>query len=325
MDFLRSGKLGLNDWFYYLIGIFIVILGYGILGQAPLLLVVYLYMDKYDLGLDALKKFEETTDFSVMHISNNLGFFLMVLIFIGAMLALYLALKIQKKKLIDITTARSKFDSGRFFYGFGLWFMLTVIFEIIAYAVDPTNYTFEFHATNFFILLLITVFLLPIQTAFEELFFRGYLNQGLFLLTKIPMVGILVTSLLFSLVHSANPEIDKFGFIPMQFYYVGAGLFLALIAFFDDGLELSIGVHTATNLYGALFIKYSGSVLQTDALWSMKTISVYVMIIAFYISAILFFYFASRKYKWDLNIKRLWEKDNHDSSALPIQINDRII
>ena len=84
MNFLRKGNLGLNDWFYYLIGIFIVILGYGILGQAPLLLVVYLYMDKYGLGLDALKRFEETTDFSVMHISNNLGFFLMVLIFIGA-------------------------------------------------------------------------------------------------------------------------------------------------------------------------------------------------------------------------------------------------
>lgn len=302
-----------------------VVLGYGILGQAPLLLVVYLYMDKYGLGIDALKKFEETTDFSVMHISNNLGFFLMVLIFIGAMLALYLALKIQKKKLIDITTARPNFDMSRFFYGFGLWFVLTVIFEIIAYAVDPSNYTFEFQAVNFFILLLITVFLLPIQTAFEELFFRGYLNQGIYLLTKIPLVGILVTSLLFSLVHSANPEIDKFGFLPMQFYYVGAGLFLALIAFFDDGLELSIGVHTATNLYGALFIKYSGSVLQTDALWSMKTISVYVMIIAFYISAILFFYFAARKYKWDLNIKRLWLKESFDSVVVAEHIKDDII
>lgn len=313
MEFLRRAKVGLNDWFYYLIGVFIVILGYGIIGQAPLLVAVYYYMNKYGLGTADLKKFEETTDFSIMHISNNLGFFLMVLIFIGAMLALVLALKIQKKKTLDITTSRPKFDTTRFFYGFGLWFLLTVVFEIIAYAIDPSNYTFEFNATSFFILLLITVFLLPIQTAFEELFFRGYLNQGLFLLSKNPLVGILVTSLLFSLVHSANPEIDKFGFLPMQFYYIGAGLFLALIAFFDEGLELSIGVHTATNLYGALFIKYSGSVLQTDALWSMKTISVWVMIAAFYISAVIFIFLAAKKFKWNLDLKRLYSKDIADS------------
>ena len=111
----------------------------------------------------------------------------------------------------------------------------------------------------------------------------------------------------------------------MQFYYVGAGLFLALIAFFDDGLELSIGVHTATNLYGALFIKYSGSVLQTDALWSMKTISVYVMIIAFYISAILFIYFAAKKYNWDLNLKKLWKKDIQENLVSVSEIKDHII
>ena len=99
----------------------------------------------------------------------------------------------------------------------------------------------------------------------------------------------------------------------MQFYYIGAGLFLALIAFFDDGLELSIGVHTATNLYGALFIKYSGSVLQTDALWSMKTISVWVMIAAFYISAVIFIFLAAKKFKWNLDLKRLYSKDIEDS------------
>lgn len=309
MEFLRRFRVGFNDWFYYLIGVVLVVLGYGIIGQLPLLMVLYQSIEKHNLGTDALKKFEETTDFSLVNISPNLGFLLMVLIFVGAMAGLYFACRIQKKRLIDITTSRVNFDYKRFFYGFGIWIVLTVIIEIIAYAIEPENYQFSFNAGDFVFLFLITVLLLPVQTTFEELFFRGYLNQSFFAASKIPIVGIVVTTLLFSIVHSANPEIDKFGFFPMQLYYIGAGLFLALVAYFDDGLELSIGIHTATNVYGALCIKYEGSVLQTNALWSMKNINVYYMVFAFYISAIIFFYLAAKKYNWQLNYSKLWKKD----------------
>lgn len=54
----------------------------------------------------------------------------------------------------------------------------------------------------------------------------------------------------------------------MQVYYLGAGLFLALLAIADNGLELSIGIHTATNLFGSIVLKYEGSVLQTETLLS---------------------------------------------------------
>jgi hypothetical protein len=100
----------------------------------------------------------------------------------------------------------------------------------------------------------------------------------------------------------------------MQLYYVGAGLFLALIAYFDDGLEMPIGIHTATNLYGALFIKYEGSVLQTDTIWSMKNISVYFMVVAFYISAIFFIVLAAKRYGWNLDFRKIWKKEKEEGN-----------
>ena len=63
-------------------------------------------------------------------------------------------------------------------FGFLFWLVLSLILEGVSYMIWPEDYTFTWQGSSFIILLVISVFLLPIQTSFEELFFRIYEQQG---------------------------------------------------------------------------------------------------------------------------------------------------
>jgi uncharacterized protein len=297
MEFLQQVSRGLNEGWRYLLGIIIVCTGY-MFGQAPLLGAVYYVQQTKNVALTNINQFMETNDFKLLGISSNFGLFLMLCLFIFAFLFLLLTLNFHKKKLMDITTTRSTFDWSRFLWGATVWFGLGVAIELVFYFLDPSNYYSTFNPSSFFVLLIICLVILPIQTSTEEWFFRGYLAQGMYHFSKNPIVAILFSTILFSAVHSMNPEIDKFGFWTMQLYYLGAGLFLAFLAYADKGLELPLGVHFATNFYGATMITYDGAVLQTDTLFRMKTTSAGMMCVAFFIGASIFLILGIKRYKW---------------------------
>jgi len=84
----------------------------------------------------------------------------------------------------------------------------------------------------------------------------------------------------------------------MQLYYIIAGLFLALITVLDDGLELALGVHAATNIAGATLFTYKGSVLQTDSLFITEEIKPWLMTLSFVVGSIIFIYICTKKYNW---------------------------
>jgi len=135
------------------------------------------------------------------------------------------------------------------------------IFLIFAYFNSPDSFQWHFDLWSFLILFLICVFLLPFQTSFEEVLFRGYLLQWLVVLLRNKYLPLLITSVLFGLLHSFNPEVDELGWLSM-IYYIGFGLFMGLITIMDDGLELAIGFHWATNFIGFCFVsndKLSGN------------------------------------------------------------------
>ena len=58
----------------------------------------------------------------------------------------------------------------------------------------------------FLILSLIVIFLIPIQTSWEEYVFRGYLMQGIGGIIKNKWIPLLTTSLLFGFLHYWNPR-----------------------------------------------------------------------------------------------------------------------
>lgn len=290
---------GLNDWWRYLLGIALVISGY-FLGQIPMKVVLYYKIaNDPNYGLEELESFQKNMNFEALGINKNFGFLLLILMFVFAVITLWLVVKqLHIKKMEDLVTPNRPVNINKIVFGFGLWMILSLILELINYWIDPTSYVFRGSGGAFVVLLLISLIFLPIQTSFEELFFRGYIMQGLYFFSKNIWIAVLISSVLFGLIHGMNPEVEKYGFWTMQTYYIAAGLFLAIITVMDDGLELALGVHAATNIFGAVFLTYEGSVLQTDSLFSTTVINPWDMLFGFILSAALFMYICYKKYGW---------------------------
>lgn len=206
---------------------------------------------------------------------------------------------VHRQSITSLTTARPKIDWKRVFFSFGLWTIITIGLTMAAYFAEPESFVFNFKPIPFFTFLILAVILIPLQTSFEEYFFRGYMMQGLGVVTNSRLIPFLVTSILFGLMHITNPEVEKMGYITLV-YYVGTGFFLGILTLMDDGLELSLGFHAANNLIGALLVTSDWSVFQTHSI--LKDVSepaagfdvVFPVVIIF---PILLFIF-SKKYKW---------------------------
>ena len=297
INFFSKAKEGDNNPLMYLLG---VVLSFGayFVGQVPLLLVSMYAIRKQGVGSETLEDFMATMDFSVLNIDKNVGLMLLICMFVFAMGGLYFAVRIQKKIFKNLISPNAAIDYSRIIYGFVIWIVLGLVTELINYSLNPMDYTFQFSPGPFIILLIISLVLLPIQTSFEELFFRGYLMQGIALVKNNKLIVMFVTSILFASVHGTNPEIKEYGVGIMMTYYILAGMFLALVTVMDGRLELALGIHAATNIYGTVISSYGGGVLQTDSLMRTSTINPYFMTLAFAITAAIAYYFFSKKYNW---------------------------
>ncbi|HSD13856.1 MAG TPA: type II CAAX endopeptidase family protein [Flavobacterium sp.] len=206
---------------------------------------------------------------------------------------------IHRQSIRSLTTARKKVDWGRILFSFGLWAFISALLTIISYFVAPENFVFNFKPLPFFSFLLLATLLIPLQTSFEEYLFRGYMMQGLGVITNSRLIPFLTTSILFGLMHIANPEVGKLGLIIM-IYYIGTGFFLGIITLMDDGLELALGFHAANNLVGALLVTADWTAFQTNSILkdvSEPTAGFDIIIPVFIIFPMLIYIF-SKKYGW---------------------------
>ncbi len=292
--FLENATRGENQFWRYFISILIVILAY-IIGQVPLGVVVFLMAPNPDVLMEFAKKI----DFSLIGLNPNLGLLLLLFMFVLSFLALlFVVVKIHNKKFIDVVTARNKIDWGRIFWAFGLWMGLTILAETIFYFLTPENYITQFDLGLFIPLVLIALLIMPIQTSFEEIFVRGYLLQGIGLIGVYRMVPLIVTSLVFGTLHMMNPEIESFGLGIMMIFYIGSGIVMGLIALMDEGLELSLGLHAANNIYSTLFVTYAGGALQTPAIFKTEELDQQLMLMGWLAVSAVFIFLASKKYNW---------------------------
>lgn len=314
-SFFRIARLGDNSLGIYIAAFIAVFFGY-FLGQLPFTVAIGIAINKsLDPGEEfneVLSSFSEDMNFEQYGINSNIGFILMLLTFIGALIALYLmVVKIHKKEFIHLIKPFGKLDWSKLFFCFALWIGLTLAFELGLHFFGLNEYSFQFNIWQFLPLLLISVLILPLQTSFEELFFRGYYLQGLGLVFKNKWIPLIITSVLFGMVHSFNPEVSKYGFFNMQIYYISVGLFLGIVTILDDNLEIALGVHAATNFYGACLVGYEGSAIQTASIFKSREIDTTIMTAGFFILALIFFVIIKVKYKLP-SIKYIFDKLNFD-------------
>ena len=253
-----------HDVWRYVVGIIIIFLiGWQLLGTIPLTIVSFLEAGSLSEFLSAG---EESSFASLFPPKSNLYLLLILLTFIGGFISLIFVIKyIHKQTLTQLTTSRKKIDWGRFFFGFGLIATLSIVTTVLDFYSNPENYIVQFELIPFLIMLVIVVALIPIQTSFEEYFFRGYLMQGIGAMARNKWVPLLITSFVFGGLHFFNPEVEKLGSVVM-IYYIGTGLFLGVITLMDEGLELALGFHAGNNLIAAMLVTADWTVFQTNSI-----------------------------------------------------------
>lgn len=225
---------------------------------------------------------------------------------------------VHQQSLRSLTTSRKKVDWNRIFFSFFLWAAFLIGTILIAYYYNPENYIYNFKPVPFFIFLFLAIILIPLQTSFEEYFFRGYLMQGIGLATKSRWFPFVFTSIAFGLMHIGNPEVGKMGYI-ILIYYVGTGFFLGILTLMDEGLELALGFHAANNLVGALLLTSDWSAFQTHSVLkdvAAPSAGFDVLLPVFIIFPILLFIF-SKKYKWNDWQQKLFGKLKDPQPLIP--------
>ena len=228
------------------------------LGFILLMLVNFLMSD----GVDTNEVIQQT----IKMIGVNLTFVALVgpLAF-GLLIVLFWVKFVQGQSITCLTTSRQKIDWKRIFFSFFLWGSITTLLIFGLYFTQPENFVWNFNPEKFFIFLVLAVVLVPMQTSFEEYLFRGHMMQGIGLATNSRLIPLIITSVLFGLMHIANPEVGKIGYIIM-IYYIGTGFFLGIMTLMDEGLELALGFHAANNLVGALLLTADWTAFQTNSI-----------------------------------------------------------
>lgn len=218
---------------------------------------------------------------------------------IGLFVVLAWTKLVHSQTITSLTTSRKKIDWKRILFSFLVWGGLTVLLTLIGIYISPEDYELNFRLVPFLILAIIGILLIPLQTSFEEYLFRGYMMQGIGIMAKNRWLPLVITSVLFGLMHLGNPEVGKLGY-GIMVYYIGTGFFLGILTLMDEGLELALGFHAANNLIGALLLTADWTAFQTDSIYrdiSEPVLGWDVFIPVLVIYPILLFIF-SKKYGW---------------------------
>jgi membrane protease YdiL (CAAX protease family) len=295
MNFIQTGYKGRYDWWMYVIMFFIIVFA-SVIGQIPITVKAFWAAD------GDMQKFLESgnNSFADLGINSNLYLFLILLSFIVPLIVFYFVVKaMHKKKFTWTVTSRKKIDWKRFFFGVFIWGVVTV--GVIGYDIiaSPENYVWNFKLIPFLTLCFVAILFIPLQTSLEEFLFRGYYMQALGMWAKNKWFPLIIMSLVFGLLHGANPEIEKLGYIALLFY-IGTGLFFGIVTLMDEGTELAMGMHAINNVLAALFVTTDWTVFQTEALYIDKsdpsvTFETFIPLLVLY--PIVFIVF-SKKYGW---------------------------
>jgi uncharacterized protein len=179
--YLISGLVnGFNKGWMYFFTILSLIFGY----LSFQLLSIYPLSDRLKKNgyskLEIISNQKLLYDSVALDIDRNYVFLLELGMFVFAFIAFYSAVKsIHKKTLTSLLTGYERFRYKRTLFAFLVWSVLIVLETIAEYFITPGNFEMHINYSGLFFSILIAVVLMPIQSGLEELFFRGYLIQGL--------------------------------------------------------------------------------------------------------------------------------------------------
>jgi uncharacterized protein len=272
--YLDAAHQGKNEWWRYVLGV-ILILGVGLVVGAIVSAIVgliLLLLTRPNPAIFSDGKLFERALLDLFEQPTVPGFICQNLQFVVLMLGIAIAVKlIHQRRFRSLISPGATFSFRRFLTGFGLWFGMMAVLLGISFLQSPGDLVLTFDPLKWFGLLVAVLIMTPIQTGAEELFCRGYLMQGLGLLTRNRLLLVSLPSMLFASAHFANPEMAR-GAVWMGLSYWAFGVFLAAVTLRDNRLELALGIHAANNMFSFLIVNSTDSVLKTPSIWTTSTI-----------------------------------------------------
>ena len=185
-------------------------------------------------------------------ISNNLNIYasttILNLPFIFSLIALFFSVKIfHQRNFISLFNSKTKIAWDKIIFGALLFLLLRLGQETITYFRYSNEFSFNFNPATYFPVLLISLLIIPLQTGFEELFHRGFMLQTFGYFFKYPIIAIVLTSLIFGLLHAGTHSE-----ILVIFYYVIIGMILGITVVITNRLEIVLGMHAVQNLFNLI-------------------------------------------------------------------------
>jgi len=289
-NYLDLAREGINHWWRYVVSIILIVFTWLFLGNIPAVILILLVRSDKN---PQTQFHAETSQFE--GVNPLLTYLAVNFAFVMFILALYIAIRfIHKRKFITLITPYSRINWQRILQSFSVYFSLACISSLIEATIFPGSYKLTLNISNFLFFIPIALILTPIQTSVEELFFRGYLMQGISLKSRKSLVPIIITSLIFMLLHLANPEVAS-SFLLLAAYYLGLALFLAIITVKDNTLELALGVHAANNLFNVVLANYKNSALPSPSIFTSQQLNPLFNLISFILMALIFYAVFFRK------------------------------
>ena len=305
--FLNNVNNGKNNWWRYLISIILTLLVSGIIAGFFLLLVIivfFIYSGNFNINT--------INDLLLSYNSNIIFFFILTFFSISfSLIFLFISLKfIHKRDFMSLVNFSAKYDEfsrkaitllkrirwNLMLKGALIWLAFLLVSFLIGFIIDPGNYYLNLNINDLFLIILLFMLSIPIQVLFEELFFRGYINQALSLIIKKPIIIIIISSLLFSIGHVINGGMNPIFMVSNVLITFIGGIILSVATLATDGIEWAVGAHFANNLFAFLITSSEGSIgnfetivqltVQPDPFWDLIFSTAFLLVFA----VILFFY-----------------------------------
>lgn len=272
--YLNLAQLGRNAWWRYAIGAPVIVFFWLVPGYAPYLLLV-------GAGIEP----GPMLDF----IAVNFSIFMML-----AGLALVMKV-LHGRRMLSLVTPAASVDWRRIGHGAAVWVAIAAAVAFIEHLLYPGRYFLSLDLGRFWAFVAAVLVLTPIQTTVEELVFRGYVMQGMGLLTRRPALIAVASSLVFTAPHLLNPEVHAHGTLIMGANYFVIGLLLATITLRDGRLELAIGLHAVNNVFLALVANYEGSALMTESIFTARELDPVYSLVTLVIGTVAFHWWIFRR------------------------------
>lgn len=272
--FLDTARQGRNEWWRYVAGVVFI---FACWTGGQVVIALPLVLNQADPAR-----------------ADPLQLTLLLLSFTPAVAGVWIVVRfVHGRPFRTLITPYERVDWRRIALGFGVWFAIAAVIGVVEAVLYPGRYQLNPEPLSVLPFLLVGALLIPVQAGAEELVYRGYLLQGLGLLTRQPLLLAFVNGLLFALPHAANPETAA-SFAKILLLYFLAGFFWTLITLRSGTLELAIGAHTANNFFTAVVANYETTAIPSRSFFTVTVIDADYQLLTLLVGMVLFYLFVAR-------------------------------